>query len=162
MNYHDSAENKITLNNGGDIGPIFAVMGEVDYINADGKPDEYAEGGARHPIVLTNQSLRREDPSNSGVWVNLNATHVNDHQAHKVKKDDGWHDYQQGSRVWCVVQTRTWISRDSGDINYNMDGLNVYALPLRSIVSPPPPADTNDVGQFDGFGNADDKWGGLP
>jgi len=162
MNYHDSAENKITMNNGGEIGPIFAVMGEVDYINSDGKPDEYAEGGARHPIVLTNQSLRREDPSNSGVWVNLNATHVNDHHAHKVKKDDGWHDYQQGSRVWCVVQTRTWISRDSGDINYNMDGLNVYALPLRSIVSPPPPADTNDVAQFDGFGNSDDKWSGLP
>jgi hypothetical protein len=159
MDYHDNAESKITLRNGGEIGPIFAVMGEVDYINADGKPDEYAEGGARHPIVLTNQNLRREDPSKSGVWVNLNATHVNDHNAHRVKKDDGWFDYQQGSRVWCVVQTRTWIAQ-TGDVNYNMDGLNVFALPLRSIISPPPPADTNDVEQFDSFGN--DKWEGLP
>mgnify|MGYP003114317650 FL=1 len=163
MDYHDKAENKISLRNGGEIGPIFAVMGEVDYINSDGKEDAYAEGGARHPIVLTNQNLRREDPSNSGVWVNLNASHVTDHNAHQVKKDDGWYDYQQGSRVWCVVQTRTWIG-NQGDINYNMDGLNVYALPLRSIVSPRASSDTNDVGQFDDFGlePAKDKWAGLP
>jgi len=163
MDYHDKYEGKITLRNGGEIGPIFAVMGEVDYINSDGKPDEYAEGGFRHPIVLTNQNLRREDPSNSGVWVNLNASHVKDHNAHQVKKEDGWYDYQQGSRVWCVVQTRTWISQ-TGDVGYNMDGLNVYALPLRSIVSPRPSADTNDVAQFDDFGTEPekDKWAGLP
>lgn len=163
MDYHDKAENKISLRNGGEIGPIFAVMGEVDYINSDGKEDQYAEGGSKHPIVLTNQNLRREDPSNSGVWVNLNYAHVKDHHAHQVKKDDGWYDYQQGSRVWCVIQTRTWVGQ-TGDINYNMEGLNVYALPLRSIVSPKPAANTNDVGQFDDFGTepVKDKWAGLP
>jgi len=150
MDYHDNAQDKIQLRNGGEIGPIFAVMGEVDYIQSDGRDDPYAEGGFKHPIVLSNQNLKRENPSNSGIWINLTAAHVNDHQAHKVKKADGWHDYQQGSRVWCVVQTRTWIGND-GSIGYNMEGLNVYALPLRSIVSATPTVATNDVSQFDAF-----------
>tara|TARA_R110002096_G_scaffold73787_1_gene174870 strand:+ start:3194 stop:4534 length:1341 start_codon:yes stop_codon:yes gene_type:complete len=157
MDHHDKAQNKIQLRNGGEIGPIFAVMGEVDYIQSDGREDPYAEGGFKHPIVLSNQNLKRENPSNSGVWINLTSAHVNDHQAHKVRKADGWHDYQQGSRVWCVVQTRTWIGND-GSIGYNMEGMNVYALPLRSIVSATPTVETNDVSQFDNFGSNQGEW----
>lgn len=139
--------NRKILKSGKDFGPIFVISGVVDYIDHDGKENEYSDGGFKHSLTLTSQSLRREDP-NAQMWIDVSRTLVSNHSAFKVKKADGWHDYAKGSRVWAVVRTRTWEST-SGDINLNMDAKGVWAMPLRSIVAPKVDDSVSDLGHLD-------------
>ena len=148
MEYH--MKHRKMLNSGRDFGPVFAVSGVVDYVDHDGKANEYTDGGFKHSLTLTSQSLRREDP-NAQMWIDVSRTLVADHEAFKVKKADGWHDYAKGSRVWVVVRSRTWEST-TGDINLNMDAKGVYAMPLRSIVAPKVSEETSDLGHLDSEG----------
>jgi len=140
--------NRVMLQSGRDSGPIFAVSGVVDYIDHDGKENQYTDGGYKHALTLTSQSLRRDDP-NASQWIDVSRLLVNKHKAFKVKKADGWNDYTKGSRVWCIVRTRSWES-NTGDLNINMDAKSVYAMPLRSIVAPKVDDSVNDLSHLDG------------
>lgn len=145
FDYH--MQHRVILQSGRDFGPIFAVTGVVDYIDHDGKENQYTEGGYKHALTIASQSLRRDDP-NASMWVDVSRRLVNDHHAFKVKKADGWHDYTKGSRVWAIVRTRSWEAT-SGDLNINMDAKAVYAMPLRSIVAPKIDADVNSLSHLD-------------
>ena len=145
MDFH--MKGRKMLQSGKDFGPLFVVSGVVDYVDHDGKAHEWTDGGFKHSLTLTSQSLRREDP-NAQMWIDVSRTLVADHEAFKVKKADGWHEYAKGSRVWVVVRSRTWEST-TGDINLNMDAKGVYAMPLRSIVAPKVDDNISDLGHLD-------------
>jgi len=147
FDYH--MENRKVLSSGRDFGPLFAISGTVDYIDHAGKENAYTEGGFKHSITLTSNSLRRED-ANASLWIDVSRYLVEKQQAFKVKKSDGWRDYASGSRLWVVVRSRTWQSTD-GAININLDAKSVYAMPLRSIVAKEAPADANDISHTDNF-----------
>lgn len=149
FDYH--MQKRVMLQSGRDFGPVFVVSGVVDYIDHDGKENEYTEGGFKHSMTLTSQSLRRDDP-NAQMWIDVSRHLVSKHQAFKVKKADGWKPYTKGSRVWVVVRTRTWTS-DNGDVNLNLDAKGVYAMPLRSIVAPEVSAASSDLDNLD-YGDA--------
>lgn len=147
FDYH-MAERKI-LSSGKDFGPLFAISGTVDYIDHAGKENLYTEGGFKHSITLTSNSLRRED-ANASLWVDV-SRHLVEHQhAFQVKKADAWRDYASGSRLWVVVRSRTWQGTD-GSVNMNMDAKSVYAMPLRSIVAKEASADSNDISHTSNF-----------
>lgn len=145
---HHMSKRKV-LASGRDYGPIFAISGTVDYIDHAGKENLYTEGGFKHSITLTSNSLRRDDPKAS-LWIDVSRYLVENQHAFKVKKADGWKDYASGSRIWVVVRSRTWEGTDGG-LNLNLDGLGVYAMPLRSIIAQTPPEDANDISYTDGF-----------
>jgi len=147
FDYH--MENRKVLSSGRDFGPLFAISGTVDYIDHAGKENAYTEGGFKHSITLTSNSIRRED-ANASLWIDVSRYLVEKQQAFKVKKSDGWRDYASGSRLWVVVRSRTWQSTD-GAININLDAKSVYAMPLRSIVAKEAPADANDISHTDNF-----------
>ena len=142
-------ENRKQLSSGKDWGPTFAISGTVDYIDHAGKENAYTEGGFKHSITLTSNSLRREDPK-ANLWVDVSRHLVENHHALRVKKADSWKDYAQGSRLWAVVRSRTWQSTD-GSINLNLDALSVYAMPLRSIVAQTAPDAANSLEHTEGF-----------
>lgn len=149
FDYH--MENRTMLQSGKDFGPVFVVSGVVDYIDHDGKEHQWTEGGFKHSMTLTSQSLRRDDP-NAQMWIDVSRQLVSKHNAFKVKKADGWKPYTKGSRVWVVVRTRTWTS-DNGDVNLNLDAKGVYAMPLRSIVAPDVSPASSDLSNLD-YGDA--------
>lgn len=142
-------ENRKVLQSGRDYGPVFAISGTVDYIDHAGKENLYTEGGFKHSITMTSNSLRREDPK-ANLWIDLSRHLVEQHNALQVKKADGWKDYAGGSRLWVVVRSRTWTGTN-GDVNLNLDGLSVYAMPLRSIVAQKAPESANDLSHTDRF-----------
>lgn len=142
-------EKRKVLSSGRDWGPVFAISGTVDYIDHAGKENAYTEGGFKHSLTLTSNSLRREDPKAS-LWVDVPRVLVENHHALQVKKGDAWKDYASGSRVWVVVRSRSWQGTDGG-INLNMDALSVYAMPLRSIVAQNAPDDANSLEHTEGF-----------
>jgi len=147
FDYH-MAERKM-LSSGKDFGPLFAISGTVDYIDHAGKENLYTEGGFKHSITLTSNSLRRED-ANASLWVDVSRHLVEKQHAFQVKKADGWRDYAGGSRLWVVVRSRTWQGTD-GSVNLNMDAKSVYAMPLRSIVAKEAPDDANDISHTSNF-----------
>ena len=147
FDYH--MENRKVLSSGKDFGPLFAISGTVDYIDHAGKENIYSDGGFKHSITLTSNSLRRED-ANASLWIDVSRYLVEKQHAFRVKKADGWKDYASGSRLWVIVRSRTWQATD-GSININLDAKGVYAMPLRSIVAKVAPADANDVSHTDGF-----------
>tara|TARA_R100001440_G_scaffold35191_1_gene54152 strand:+ start:13383 stop:14690 length:1308 start_codon:yes stop_codon:yes gene_type:complete len=147
FDYH--MEKRIILSSGKDFGPLFAISGTVDYIDHAGKENLYTEGGFKHAITLTSNSLRRED-AGASLWVDVSRYLVDEQHAFKVKKADGWRDYASGSRVWVIVRSRTWAGTD-GSLNMNLDAKSLYAMPLRSIVAREAPADANDISHTDGF-----------
>ena len=142
-------ENRVILSSGRDYGPVFAITGTADYIDYDGKENLYTEGGYKHSLTLTSNSLRREDPK-ANLWLDVSRYLVNKHHAFRVKKADEWRDYASGSRVWAVVRSRTWQGND-GSLNLNLDALSVYAMPLRSIAVQHAPSDANDISHTDNF-----------
>ncbi len=146
FDYH--LENATLLPSGRSIGPTFAITGIVDYMDHDGKEQMYAEGGRRHSLTLTSNSLRNEDPDGA-MWLDVSAHLKNAHNAFKVNKGDRWLDYAKGSRVWCVVKSRVWGDNDD---RLSLDALNVYALPLRSIAVEPVDESSSDLGHLNGFG----------
>jgi hypothetical protein len=149
MDHHNS---KATMTpNGREVGPTFAITGTIDYIDHDGKEaPAFIEGGFKHSLTLTSNSLRRDNPD-ANVWVELNRYLVETHHAFKVRKGEGWKPYARGSRVWIVVSSRTWENND-GDMNLSLDGKSVYAMPLRSIVAQEPSEADNDLTGLDDFG----------
>jgi hypothetical protein len=147
FDYH-MAERKI-LSSGKDFGPLFAISGTVDYIDHAGKENLYTEGGFKHSITLTSNSLRRED-ANASLWVDVSRHLVEKQHAFQVKKASGWRDYASGSRLWVIVRSRTWQGTD-GSVNLNMDAKSVYAMPLRSIVAKEAPDDANDISHTSNF-----------
>lgn len=147
FDYH--MNNRKVLQSGRDYGPLFAISGTVDYIDHAGKENLYTEGGFKHSMTLTSNSLRREDPK-ANLWIDVSRYLIEKQNAFKVKKADGWHDYASGSRVWVVVRSRTWTGTD-GSVNLNLDALGVYAMPLRSIVAKVAPEDANDISHTDNF-----------
>lgn len=147
FDYH--MDNRKVLSSGRDYGPVVAISGTVDYIDHAGKENAYTEGGFKHSLTLTSNSLRREDPKAS-LWVDVSRHLVEKHHAFHVKKADDWKDYASGSRLWAVVRSRTWQGTD-GSVNLNLDALSVYAMPLRSIVAQPAPSTANDLSHTEGF-----------
>lgn len=147
FDYH-MAERKI-LSSGKDFGPLFAISGTVDYIDHAGKENLYTEGGFKHSITLTSNSLRRED-ANASLWVDVSRHLVEKQHAFQVKKASGWRDYASGSRLWVIVRSRTWQGTD-GSVNLNMDAKSVYAMPLRSIVAKEATDDANDISHTSNF-----------
>jgi hypothetical protein len=153
FDYHDA--NVKTTPSGYQIGPIFCLRGVVDYIDHDGKDAEYVMGGIRHAMTLFTQSLRREN-ANESRWIDISNHLKMKHHAFQVKKGNEWFDYTKGTRVFAIVRSRTWEST-SGDINLSLDGLNIHAIPLYSIVASKPPPKTNDLSGLDGFSFDDDE-----
>jgi hypothetical protein len=147
FDYH--MENRKVLSSGKDFGPLFAISGTVDYIDHAGKENLYTEGGFKHSITLTSNSLRRED-ANANLWIDVSRYLVEKQHAFQVKKADGWKDYASGSRLWVIVRSRTWNGTD-GSVNLNLDAKGVYAMPLRSIVAKVAPANANDISHTDAF-----------
>jgi hypothetical protein len=147
FDYH-MTERKI-LSSGKDFGPLFAISGTVDYIDHAGKENLYTEGGFKHSITLTSNSLRRED-ANASLWIDVSRHLVEKQHAFQVKKADSWRDYASGSRLWVVVRSRTWQGTD-GSVNLNMDAKSVYAMPLRSIVAKESSANANDISHTKDF-----------
>jgi len=148
MDYHD--KNATQSPNGKEYGPTFAITGVVDYIDHDGKEaPAFIEGGFKHSLTMTSQSLRRDSPDAS-IWIEMSRHLVTEHNALKVKKQDGWHTYARGSRVWAVVRSRTWNATD-GSVNLSLDALGIYAMPLRSIIAVEPDEDTSDLSNLDDF-----------
>jgi hypothetical protein len=146
--YHDA--NATTSPNGKTYGPTFAISGVVDYIDYDGKEaPSFIEGGFKHSLTISSNSLRRDNPDAS-LWVELTRYLVDNHQALKVLKQDGWKPYARGSRVWIVVRSRTWDATD-GSRNMSLDGLSTYAMPMRSIVAQEPDAQSSDLTGLNDF-----------
>jgi len=148
FDYHE--KNLTKSQAGKEYGPTFTITGVVDYIDYDGKDaPAFIEGGFKHSLTITSQSLRRDDPE-ANLWVEMSRYLVETHNALKVKKSDGWHTYARGSRVWIVVRSRTWDATD-GSINLSLDGLGVYAMPLRSIIAEDPDDSVSDLSSLDDF-----------
>ena len=146
--YHDA--NKTTSQAGREYGPTFAISGVVDYIDYDGKEaPAFIEGGYKHSLTISSNSLRRDNPD-ANLWVEITRHLVEKHHALKVLKSDGWRPYARGSRIWIVVRSRTWDATD-GSRNMSLDGLSVYAMPLRSIVAQEPDDQISDLGGLDEF-----------
>jgi hypothetical protein len=147
FDYH--MDNRTVLSSGKDYGPVFAISGTVDYIDYSGKENLYTDGGFKHSITLTSNSLRREDPK-ANLWIDVSRYLIEKQNALRVKKADEWKEYASGSRLWVVVRSRSWISTD-GSSNLNLDALSVYAMPLRSIVAKESSDNANDISHTDNF-----------
>ena len=146
--YHE--KNLTVSSNGKEYGPTFAITGVVDYIDHDGKEaPSFIEGGFKHSLTITSQSLRRDNPD-ANLWVEVTRHLVEQHNALKVKRADGWKTYARGSRVWVIVRSRTWDATD-GSVNMSLDGMGVHAMPLRSIVAEEPDEKVSDLGGLDDF-----------
>lgn len=145
---HHMANRKV-LSSGKDFGPLFAISGTADYIDHAGKENLYTDGGFKHSLTLTSNSLRRED-ANASLWIDVSRYLIEKQHAFQVKKANVWRDYASGSRVWVIVRSRTWQGTD-GSVNINLDAKGLYAMPLRSIVAKEAPADANDLSHTEGF-----------
>ena len=145
--YHD--DNCRSTNTGREIGPTFLVRGVAEYVDHDGTENEYSDGGFRHSMAITSQSLKREDPDGK-IWCDASRKLVN-LGAFNVVKNGDVSRFAKGSQIFVLMQSRKYQNNTTGDFDLSFSARNVYASPLRAIVEVSVPEDSGDVGDFSGF-----------
>ena len=146
--YHDSNQKK-SSKTGREYGSTVCIKGVVDYIDHDGKENQYADGGYVHNMTVSSQSLRREN-SDAKLWVKVSADLKNEYNGFKGLKDGAWTDFTSGTQVFVVVTTSTWENQ-MGEINLNLDAHNIWAVPRRIFWAEKPTDESNDLDGLGGF-----------
>ena len=145
MDYYE-ANTTYSEKTGRSYGPLFCMRGVVDYIDHDGEPNRYTDGGHRHSMTLSSAALRRDGENN--LWLNVSRYLVNDHHAFQGLDNDTWRDFTAGTQVFVTVRSSTWES-DMGETRLNLDALNVWPVPRRILWGQD--ADDDDLSGLDGF-----------
>ena len=69
----------------------------------------------------------------------------------EMKKNGEWVKFARGSRIWVVGRTNVYQTTD-GETRANVEAVGIYAVPKKSIPYQEPSADSNDLGNLNGFG----------
>lgn len=131
-------------------GALVCVVGGVMDINHEGKETQWDSTGRDFYLSISNQVLRRENP-NARVGVKVSGVLHDDHHAMEMKKNGEWVKFARGSRVWVVGRTNVYQTTD-GETRANVEAVGIYAVPKKSIPYQEPSADSNDLGNLNGFG----------
>ena len=119
-------------------------------INHEGKETQWDSTGRDFYLSISNQVLRRENP-NARVGVKVSGVLHDDYHAMEMKKNGEWVKFARGSRVWVVGRTNVYQTTD-GETRANVEAVGIYAVPKKSIPYQEPSADSNDLGNLNGFG----------